>query len=62
MANTILYNSENILIAANDEKQHIMIELSSSGYRPKFVSHYIESREELEQLIDALQKAKSALT
>lgn len=61
MANKMLYTTENIDISADDEKKHVHIELSSSGYRPKFVSHYIESITELEQLIAALQEAKAYL-
>jgi hypothetical protein len=61
LANKIIYTTENIDISADDEKKHVHIELSSSGYRPKFVSHYIENLEDLEQIIEALQEAKAYL-
>jgi hypothetical protein len=61
LANTKIYSTENIDISADKVKKHIHIELSSSGYRPKFVSHYIESIAELDQLISALQEAKAFL-
>jgi hypothetical protein len=48
LAKTIIYSAENIDISADDEKKHVHIELSTSGYRPKFVSHYIETITELD--------------
>ncbi len=61
MAYKMIYSTENIDISADNEKKHIHIELSSSGYRPKFVSHYIENPAELDRLIEALQEAKAFL-
>lgn len=61
MASQMIYTTEFIDISADDEKKHVHIELSSSGYRPKYVSLFIESRSELEQIIEALQKAKAHL-
>jgi hypothetical protein len=61
LANKMIYTTENIDISADDEKKHVHIELSSSGYRPKFVSHYIEKLADLEQIIAALQEAKAYL-
>jgi uncharacterized membrane protein len=62
LANQVIYSTENIDISTDIEKKHIHIELSTSGYRPKFVSHYIENITELDQLIEALQKARAHLT
>ncbi|WEK53674.1 MAG: hypothetical protein P0Y55_13960 [Candidatus Cohnella colombiensis] len=59
MANHIIYDTDHFLIVANTDKNYVQVELSSSGYRPKFVSHFIESRKELEELIAALEKAKT---
>jgi hypothetical protein len=59
LANHIIYSNENIDISADNEKNHVHIELSSSGYRPKFVSHFIESVTELDQIIAALQEART---
>jgi hypothetical protein len=61
LANKIIYSNENIDISADNEKNHVHIELSSSGYRPKFVSHFIESVTELDQIIAALQEARTYL-
>jgi hypothetical protein len=61
MSNSILYSTENILIVANKDKNHVQLELSSSGYRPKFVTHYIENRAELDDLIAALEQARDHL-
>jgi len=48
---------EQISIAVDDEQQNIILELSSSGYRPRFVTMHINKREEVEQIIKALEKA-----
>lgn len=61
MSNNILYSTDNILIVANQDKKHLQLELSTSGYRPKFVTHYIESRAELDELIAALERARDQL-
>ncbi len=61
MSNNVLYSTDNILIVANQDKRHVQLELSTSGYRPKFVTHYIESRAELDELIAALQQARAYL-
>jgi len=61
MASQKIYSTECMEISADNEKKHVHIELSSSGYRPKYVSLFIDTREELEQIIAALQQAKEAL-
>ncbi|MCD9020876.1 hypothetical protein [Cohnella silvisoli] len=61
MASQMIYSTEFIDISADAEKKHVHIELSSSGYRPKYVSLFIENRAELERIIDALQSAKAHL-
>lgn len=53
-----LYEDETILLTADDRKNHVLLEISSSGYRPKYVSKYFESQKEIDDLIEALQKAK----
>ncbi|WP_256758945.1 hypothetical protein [Cohnella sp. WQ 127256] len=57
----MIYTTEFIDISADSEKKHVHIELSSSGYRPKYVSLFIDNSQELDQIIDALQKAKAYL-
>ncbi|MFD0671257.1 hypothetical protein [Cohnella sp. GCM10027633] len=61
MTTHYMYSTDNVLIVANREKKHVQLELSSSGYRPKFVTHYIESRDELDELIAALERARAHL-
>ncbi|MFC4302293.1 hypothetical protein [Cohnella boryungensis] len=61
MANRLLYSSESLDIHADSEKKLVRIELSSSGYRPKYVAIAIEDRDELERIIQALQEARSSL-
>ncbi len=61
MANRLIYSTEEIDISADDDKRLVRVELSSSGYRQRFVSIVIEEREELERIIAALQEAGSAL-
>jgi hypothetical protein len=57
VANQIIYSTEFIDISSDNDKKQVHIELSSSGYRPKYVSLFIDNREELDHIIDALQKA-----
>ncbi|QMV43151.1 hypothetical protein [Cohnella cholangitidis] len=61
MANQMIYSTENIDISADSDKKQVHIELASSGYRPKYVSLFIDDRDELERIIQALQTAKSSL-
>ncbi|QJD87076.1 hypothetical protein [Cohnella herbarum] len=61
MASRMIYTTEFIDISADNDKKQVHIELSSSGYRPKYVSLFIDNREELERIIDALQTAKASL-
>lgn len=61
MAGQMIYTTEFIDISADRDKRQVHIELSSSGYRPKYVSLFIDSREELERIIEALQTAKASL-
>ncbi len=58
MASQMIHTTEFIDFSADNDKKQVHIELSSSGYRPKYVSLFIDNREELEQIIDALRKAK----
>ncbi|MFB9280206.1 hypothetical protein [Cohnella cellulosilytica] len=62
MANRMIYSTEEIDISADSDKRLVRIELSSSGYRQRYVSIVIEEREELERIIAALQEAGSALS
>ena len=61
MASQMIYTTEFIDISADRDKKQVHIELSSSGYRPKYVSLFIDTCEELERIIEALQTAKASL-
>ncbi|RED63515.1 hypothetical protein [Cohnella phaseoli] len=61
MASRMVYSTEEIDISADSDKRLVRIELSSSGYRQRYVSLVIEEREELERIIAALQEAKASL-
>ncbi|MFC5470704.1 hypothetical protein ACFPPD_18615 [Cohnella suwonensis] len=61
MPNEMIYSSEFIDIRADNDKKQVHIELSTSGYRPKYVSLFVEDAAELDRIIAALQRAKSAL-
>lgn len=61
MPSHMIYTTENIDISADSDKKHVHIELSTSGYRPKYVSLFIDDRQELDRIIAALQQAKNAL-
>jgi hypothetical protein len=60
VANQVIYTTEWIDISSDSDKRQVHIELSSSGYRPKYVSLFIDDREELDRIIEALLKAKGA--
>lgn len=59
MAYLHIYSTDEITVSADDEKHHVHIELSSSGYRPRYVSVYIEKQSELDELIEALKIART---
>ena len=61
MASRMVYSTEEIDISADSDKRLVRIELSSSGYRQRYVSLVIEECEELERIIAALQEAKASL-
>jgi len=61
MASRLIYSTEELDISADSDKKHVRIELSSSGYRQRFVSLVVEDREELERIIRALEEAKASL-
>ncbi|MFC5404965.1 hypothetical protein [Cohnella soli] len=61
MPNEMIYSSEFIDIRADNDKKQVHIELSTSGYRPKYVSLFVEDAAELDRIIDALQSARSVL-
>ncbi|MDG0812115.1 hypothetical protein [Cohnella rhizosphaerae] len=62
MAIVPIYAGEQLLISADPAKGHVHIELSSTGYRERYVSLYVERAEELQEMIDALVRAKRHLT
>lgn len=61
MALVPIYSGEQMLISADPAKGHVHIEMSSTGYRERYVSLYIERPEELQEIIDALVRAKAHL-
>ncbi|MDI4646653.1 hypothetical protein [Cohnella hashimotonis] len=61
MAIVPIYAGEQMQISADPAKGHVHIELSSTGYRERYVSLYVERAEELQEIIEALVLAKQHL-
>jgi len=61
LANRLIYSTESIDISADDGKKQVRIELSSSGYRERYVAVYVEEADELDRIISALQEARASL-
>jgi len=62
LANRLIYSTESIDISADGDKKQVRIELSSSGYRERYVTLFVEEAEELDRIIAALQEARASLT
>lgn len=56
-----LFQDDQVSIVADDEKKNIMLELNSSGYRPRYVTLHLSNKEEIDNLIETLLKAKEYL-
>lgn len=56
-----LFQDDQIAIIADDEKRSVMLELNSSGYRPRYVTVHLNSDEEIDKLIEALSRAREYL-
>jgi len=56
-----ILQDEQITVVADDEKKNILLELNSSGYRPRFVTVHLTNKDEIDRIIDALQKAREYL-
>lgn len=61
MALVSILQDDQISIVADEEKRSVLLELNSSGYRPRYVTVHLQSREEIDRLIDALVSAKGYL-
>jgi hypothetical protein len=58
MSLTSILQEEQISIFADDEQKNILLEVSSSGYRPKYVTLHLDKKEDIDRIIEALIKAK----
>lgn len=56
-----ILQDEQISIVADDQNKNILFEVSSSGYRPRYVTIHLNQREEIDRIIEALIKAKEYL-
>ncbi|SDD78110.1 hypothetical protein SAMN02799630_04023 [Paenibacillus sp. UNCCL117] len=60
MAWKTVYETEHVTLVVDQEKSLVMMETSSGGYRPRYVTlHW--SPEQLDAMIDALQLARREL-
>jgi hypothetical protein len=60
MAWQTIFDNDQISLAADSEHKRALLELSSGGYRPRYVTLQMSSAE-LDELIAALQQAKAAI-
>jgi ribonuclease HI len=56
-----LFETDQLEIIVDTDKGHVMLETSSGGAVPKYVTVHIQNEQEIEALIHALQKAKEAM-
>jgi hypothetical protein len=56
---TILQKDQ-ISIVIDEERNHVLLETSSGGYRPRYVTLHIDA-EEVDELIHSLEQAKIQL-
>lgn len=56
-----LLQHEQIAVIADNERKNVMLELNSSGYRPRFVTVHLKTEAEIDELMEALSKAKAYL-
>jgi len=61
LANRMIYSTESIDISADGDKKQVRIELSSSGYRERYVTLFIEDAEELDRIVAALREARATI-
>ncbi len=61
MAIIDIFNNEQLHVSADDVRHHVQIEVSSTGYRPKYVSLFVENFSELDEIISALTRAREFL-
>jgi hypothetical protein len=53
-----ILQKDQLELIVDTEKGHLMLETSSGGAVPRYVTVHIQSEEEINELIDALNKAK----
>lgn len=56
MAWQTIVNKEQLSIVYDDERNHVLLEVNSGGYQPKFVTLHL-NKELLNELIQDLNKA-----
>ncbi|WP_248929661.1 hypothetical protein [Paenibacillus hamazuiensis] len=60
MAWTAIYESEQVSLVADREHGQALLEVSSGGYRPRYMTLRMNAAE-LDLLIEALQRAKAEI-
>lgn len=56
-----LYTKDQLEIVVDTDKGSLMMEASSGGAVPKYVTVHIQNEQEVDELIAALQKAKELM-
>jgi len=54
-----LLEKEQLELIVDTEKNHLMIETSSGGAVPRFITIHVSTEQEIDEIIAALHKAKS---
>jgi hypothetical protein len=57
-----LFIQENIQIVFDDAKRLVLLELSSGGYRERYVTTHLEDPERIDEIVAALLEAKARLS
>jgi hypothetical protein len=57
-----LLEKDQLEIIIDTERGHLMVETSSGGAVPKFITVHIQTEEEIDEVIQALLKAKAVLS
>ena len=54
-----ILQQEQLEMIIDTDKTHLMIEAASGGAVPRFITIHIDTEQEIDELIEALRKAKS---
>ncbi len=56
-----ILHDDQVSVLVDDLNKNILFELSSSGYRPRYVTIHLNKKDQIDRIIEALNKAKEYL-